>query len=67
MLYAQWRFRGVDPWESWNGRRPREGEIVWTSRREALLSAFAWEAAERERDVTDVLQALRELSGNADV
>lgn len=27
-----------------------DGGVPWPSRLEALLSAFAWEAAERERD-----------------
>lgn len=55
MLYAQWRFRGVCPWEAYNRRpKPPEG-VPWPSRLEAVLSAFAWYAAERERDVADAV------------
>lgn len=66
MLYAQWRYRGVCPWEAYNGRPKRAGEPVWPSRLEALLSAFAWEAAERERDVADLNDALEAVFGGGE-
>ena len=61
MLYAQWRFRGICPWEAHN-RRPKVGpdgvsRVAWPSRLEALMSAFAWYAADRERDVMDAVEA----------
>jgi hypothetical protein len=36
------------------------GGVPWPSRLEALLSAFAWEAAERERDTLVVLERFDE-------
>lgn len=63
MLYAQWRFRGVDPWVAHNGRHPRQGEPMWPSRLNALLVAFAWEAAEREKDVQDLKEGLMDAFG----
>jgi hypothetical protein len=62
-LYAQWRFRGIDPWVAYNGRVPRSGEVVWPSRLEAVLTAFAIEAAQRERDSGDILQAISAFGG----
>jgi hypothetical protein len=63
VLYAQWRYRGISPWEAYHGRPPAAGEPVWPSRLEALLSSFAWEAAERERDVADLKEILGEMFG----
>jgi len=41
----------------WNHRKRPEGGVKWPSRVEALMTAFAWEAADRERDVRDAVEA----------
>lgn len=40
---------------------------MWPSRLEAVLSAFAWEAAERERDMSDIKEALEAVFPGEDV
>lgn len=39
---------------------------MWPSRLDALLTAFAWEAAERERDVADFKEAFDGVLGGGD-
>lgn len=36
---------------------------MWPSRLHALLTAFAWEAAERERDVADFKEGFEDTLG----
>lgn len=39
------------------------GEPLWPDRVQGLLTAFAWEAANRERDVADLTEALAGMLG----
>ena len=53
-----WRFRGVDPWEAHNPALAAAGiGPAWPSRHDAMLTAFAAEAAENERAARDIRDA----------
>lgn len=62
-LYAQWRFRGIDPFVAFNG----EGcsDPPWPGRLEAVMTAFAMEAAMHERAPTDLMQLVPAMAGVA--
>lgn len=59
-LYADWRFRGLDPFTAYGGR----GEPQFPSRVEALEVAFAEYAALQESLVGDFVIQLGQMSGN---
>lgn len=54
-LYAQFRFRGMDPYEYLRGGPASE---AWYDGHEAVLAAFAENAATQERAMTDLGMAL---------
>ncbi|MCA1571141.1 MAG: hypothetical protein LC798_12660 [Chloroflexi bacterium] len=52
MLYAIWRFRGLDPWAALGGQgTPPAGY------HEELLTGFALHAAQQERAIADIAEA----------
>jgi hypothetical protein len=59
-LYAQWRFRGLDPFEALNGAGV---ECPWPARREAVLFGFALHAADHERTAAAGAAALPGVMG----
>lgn len=60
-LYAQWRFRGLDPYEAYNG--PGCSASPWPGRVEAVLTAFAIEAASNERAGSDLAEMIPAMLG----
>lgn len=52
----------MDPWEVYNRRPVPDDGVPWPGRHDALLSAFAEEAARREGAVVDAMAALEHLS-----
>lgn len=60
-LYAQWRFRGIDPYVTYNG----VGCLAspWPGRVEAVMTAFAIEAAMFEAAPSNLMQLLPGVMG----
>lgn len=54
MLYAQWRYRGLDPYVATYGDKEPG---PWPARHEAVLTAFAIHAALTEGATKDFLDA----------
>lgn len=60
-LYAQWRFRGIDPYVALNGVEAPPSP--WPGRVEAVMTAFAMEAAGHERAMSDMAEVLPSIMG----
>lgn len=60
MLYAQWRFRGQDPYAVLFGDLEPG---PWPSRREAVLTAFATYAADAEHAALNFMEAFAGTMG----
>jgi hypothetical protein len=60
-LYAMWRFRGIDPYEAFNPAGCPASP--WPGRVEAVLTAFAMEAAGHERAMSDVAEMIPAMLG----